>query len=118
MAVEDRQTNNEELLQLAIKAAKSGQKEGARVMFRQVYARDRTNETAMLWLAKLADSPKQRAQWLERVLDVNPENDTAKRGLQRMNYQQTASDNRILIIFGAVAGVMLIIVVIVLLLIL
>ena len=108
MAVENG-TDNEELLQLAIKAAKTGQKDGAKVMFRQVFQRDKRNETAMLWLAKLAKSPKERQQWLKRVLNVNPDNTAAQNAMEKIKYNRAASDNRTMILFGAVAVVMIVI---------
>lgn len=103
-------TNNEELLNLAKKAARSGNKDGARVMFRQVYDRDKRNEDAMLWLAKIARSEQEREQWLRRVLDQNPDNATAQRALEKLNYNRSARNNRTLIMFGGVAVVMLLIV--------
>jgi hypothetical protein len=109
VAVNKQATNNEDLLQLAIKAAKGGQKDGAKVMFRQVYSRDKRNETAMMWLAKLAKSQKERVLWLNRVLAVNSDNEAAKQALERINYKRAASDNRIMLLFGAVAFVMIVI---------
>jgi len=104
------QTNNEELLQMAIKTAKSGNKDSARVMLRQVHQRDRSNETAMLWLAKVARTREERESWLNRILEQNPDNETAKKALEKMAYKQAARDNRTIVMFGAVAAVMLIIV--------
>lgn len=109
MAVSDnKQTNNEELLQLAIKAAKNNQKDGARVMFRQVWQRDKRSETAMIWLAKLAKTPKERQEWLTRVIKVNPTNETAKDALAKMKHNRAAGENRTLLLFGVVAVVMIV----------
>jgi thioredoxin-like negative regulator of GroEL len=106
--VAGRKTNNEELLQLAIKASKRGDKEGARVMLRQVHSQDQRNETAMMWMAKIARSEKERQHWLQRVLDVNPDNKAAKNALKRMQYKRAATENRTLLLFGAVAVVMIV----------
>lgn len=103
-------TNNEELLNLAKKAAKSGNRDGARVMLRQIYDRDKRNENAMLWLAKVARNEQEREQWLNRVLDVNPDNATAQKAIEKLNYKRSARNNRTLILFGGVAVVMLLIV--------
>ena len=108
MAIDDRQTNNEELLHMAIKAAKSGQRDGARMLFRQLYGRDKRNETVLLWLARVARSQKERIQWLERVLELNPENEAATKALQRMNYRREAIENRTLLLFGGMAAIMVI----------
>lgn len=115
-AGEKQHTNNEELLQMAIKAAKSGQKDGARVMLRQVWSRNKRDERAMIWLAKVANTPEERREWLNRVLQVNPENETAKKALAQMKRQDAATDNRLLVVFGAVAVVMVVLVVAVLIL--
>jgi cytochrome c-type biogenesis protein CcmH/NrfG len=110
-----KQVNNEDLLQLAIKAARAGQTDGARVMLRQVVARDRNNETAMLWLAKIAKNRKERVAWLNRVLDQNPDNAAARKALDRMEYKRAATENRMLVLYGAVAVVMVIVTIVVLL---
>lgn len=102
------QANNEELMQMAIEAARNGQKDGARMMFRQLYSRNRRNETAMLWLAKLATTEAERKQWLARILEVNPDNVAARRALDKMKYSKQASDNSTLIIFGGIAIAMLV----------
>lgn len=108
MVADDKHTDNEELLQLAIRAARSGQKDGARVMFRQLIGRDRNNETALLWLAKLAQNQKERMQWLQRVLEVDPDNEMAQNAVHRMTYRKEAVENRTLLLFGAAAAVMII----------
>lgn len=108
MAAQEKPVNNEEMLQLAINAAKKGQREGARVMFRELHQRDRRNETAMLWLAKLAQDDQERIQWLERVLEVNPANPTALKALEKMQYMRSAVENRMLFLFGGVAVVMIV----------
>jgi Tfp pilus assembly protein PilF len=103
-----KQPNREELLQMAIRTAKAGNKEGARVMLRQVLSEDKRNERAMLWMAKTAPSRSERQQWLERVLQINPDNDQARAALKRMAYRRSARDNRTLLIFGMVAGVLIV----------
>lgn len=106
------QPNREELLQLAIRTAKSGNKEGARVMLRQVLSEDRYNERAMMWMAKIASTKSERRQWLERALEVNPNNDQAKAALKKMVYKTSARENRTLLIYGMVAGVLIVLLVV------
>lgn len=96
----EQETSNEELLQMGIRAAKQGQKEGARVMLRQVYSRDKRNERAMLWLARVARNTNERRQWLDRVLKINPNNEAAQNMLSKLNYQDAARDNRTLLVWG------------------
>lgn len=109
-------TNNEQLLNMAIQTAKSGQREGARVMFMQVWEANKRNEEAMLWLAKLAKNKQERQKWLERVIQINPDNKTAKKALTKMNRSRAANENQQLLLFGAAAAVMLVVVVAIVLL--
>lgn len=101
--------NREQLLNLAITTAKSGNRDAARVMFSQVLAQDKRNERAMLWMASIARSRQERAEWLQRVLEVNPEQEYARDTLRKMKYTKSARDNRVLIIFGVLVGVLIIV---------
>lgn len=106
-------TNNEELLQLGIQAVKRKDYQNARVLLLQVYERDRRNEVVMMWLAKIAGTRDERIQWLERVLDVNPDNTNAKSGLEKLKYKQAADENRTLLLFGGIAAVMIVLVLVI-----
>lgn len=106
--------NREQLLRMAIQSAKQGNKDGARVMLRQILDEDQTNERAMLWMAKTSKSVSERRNWLENVLKVNPESEVAQRALDQMDYQENASETRKLFIFGGVAiGVIMLITIII-----
>ncbi len=109
----NQEANNEELLQMAIRAAKSGQKDGARMMFRQVYDRNRRNETALMWLAKLSKDKKERREWMERILEINPDNAAAQKAIKQIVYKKQASDNRTLVLFGGLAVVMFVVVIVI-----
>jgi thioredoxin-like negative regulator of GroEL len=100
--------NREELLRMAINTAKQGNRGPARVMFTQILSEDKQNERAMLWMAKLADTKAERQQWLNRVLAVNPNNESARVALQRMNYKSSARENQTLILFGAIVIVLIV----------
>jgi thioredoxin-like negative regulator of GroEL len=100
--------NREQLLQMAIASAKKGNADGARMMLRQILSEDRRNERALLWMAKLARTKKERLEWLERVLDANPDNEQARKQKRRMEYVNSAQQNRTLLIFGVVAGVLVV----------
>ena len=101
--------NREELLQMAIQAAKTGQKDGARMMFRQVLEADRRNERAMMWLAKLADNKEERVQWLQKALEVNPENTAARQTLNTIKYKRAASEGRTLFLFGVIVAILVVV---------
>lgn len=92
--------NREELFNMAVEAAKQGNRQGAKVMFRQVLGENRKDTRVMMWMAKLATSRKERIQWLNKVLDVNPEHEAALQALKKMNYSDTAGRNRMLMKLG------------------
>ncbi len=96
MANSDNQPNKEDMLRLGMQAARNGQRQPARMMFGQVLEQDPDNVRALLWMAKLAE-PDDRAHWLERVLDADPENETALRVLGRMEQSENASRNKVLL---------------------
>jgi thioredoxin-like negative regulator of GroEL len=112
------QASNEELIQMAVRAAKNGQKEGAKRLFMEVYNRDKNNERAMLGLAQVANSVAEREQWLRAVLKVNPGNEVAQAAIRKLKYKHAANDNRTLLIWGGLAILLLIVVVVVLVLVL
>ena len=106
--------NREELLQLAIRTAKEGNPQGARVIFQQVLAQDRRNERALVWMASLTKDKKERRQYLRRALRVSPRNAAARQELERMDRMEKARSNRTLIYGGLVvlAAVLLIVLVV------
>jgi ABC-type multidrug transport system permease subunit len=75
--------NREELLQMAINTAQAGNRD--------------------------AESKNERAQWLNRVLQVNPNNEGARDALERMTRSSAARQNRTFIIFGVVLVVLVIV---------
>jgi cytochrome c-type biogenesis protein CcmH/NrfG len=109
----NQQPNREQLLQMAINSAKSGNRDGARMMLRQVLSEDKRNERAMMWMANIARSKAERRQWLERVLDVNPDHDQAQALVNKMQYRASAQQNRTLLIFGVVVGVLVVLMIVV-----
>lgn len=64
-----------------INAAKAGDKETARRLIREVLAREPHHEAAWLWLAGVAETPKEAVEALKKALAVNPSNDKAREGL-------------------------------------
>jgi thioredoxin-like negative regulator of GroEL len=71
--------NLEHLLQLGIRTAKAGNRESARMMFQQVLDSDKRNERAWLWMASIADNEVDRRRYLETVLQINPNNEQARK---------------------------------------
>ena len=69
------------LLQQGIALAKAGRREEARALLLQVIDLDERNETAWLWISGVVDNDEDRGIALENVLQINPNNAWAKRGL-------------------------------------
>ncbi|MCA9882921.1 MAG: hypothetical protein KC546_14940 [Anaerolineae bacterium] len=90
------QPHREELYNMAVSAAREGNRQGAIVLFGQILQQDRRNTRAMMWMAKLATSPADRQRWLNRVLDADPENETAQKLLDKMSYGDAVKRNRLL----------------------
>jgi len=68
-------------LNQAIREAKAGRKEEARLLLEAVLDADERNERAWLWLSGVVDSDAERVVCLENVLAINPENQVAAKGL-------------------------------------
>ncbi|HEX9922860.1 MAG TPA: thermonuclease family protein [Anaerolineae bacterium] len=71
-------------LEEAIKAIKAGDKDTGREMLADILQADLDNEMAWLWLSSVVESDERKRQCLERVLQINPDNMAAKRGLDML----------------------------------
>jgi twitching motility two-component system response regulator PilG len=78
-------------LQAGIAAAKAGNKDEARGHLQAATQLDATSELAWLWLAEVAESPADALACWQRVLEVNPQNDRARQGLERCQAQLAAT---------------------------
>jgi hypothetical protein len=78
------------ILQLGIEAAREGNREEARNLFGLLTRQEPDNLQAWLWLAGVADGPEERRAALERVLELDPTNEMAVKGLQAMGVSPTA----------------------------
>lgn len=103
------QPNREELYQMAVSAARNGQKQGARMMFRRILSENPGDERVLIWMAKLANNTTDRRKWLERVLELNPDNETALRVIGQMQHHGMADRNKALFRIGIVAYVVVVI---------
>lgn len=68
-------------LHQAILAIKDGDETAGEALLAQVLAEDPHNESALLWLFKIADTVEERRQYVEQALKINPDSIWAKRGL-------------------------------------
>ncbi|MBN1485789.1 MAG: alpha/beta fold hydrolase [Chloroflexia bacterium] len=73
-----------EKLAQAIQAAKAGQQQVARTLLAQVVQEEPEHEQAWLWLAAVSPGEQQKRFCLERVLQINPQNKAARRGLDSL----------------------------------
>ncbi len=64
-------------LRHGIEAAKSGNRNEARVLLMRVAEAEPKNETAWLWLASISEYPEELLVFLQNVLSINPENQRA-----------------------------------------
>ncbi len=71
------------LLQQAIDLAKSGERDAAEMLIRQVLETDPNNEVAWIWLSGVSRDVLVKRTALERALQLNPDNQLAKEGLKR-----------------------------------
>ena len=71
----------ETTLQQAITAAKAGRRAEARRLLETVLDADEHNEQAWIWMSSVVDSDEERVICLENVLAINPQNETARKGL-------------------------------------
>lgn len=77
-------TDPDSILQLGIEAARDGNKEEARNLFRLLIGEDSQNVQAWLWLAGVSESLDERRTALERVLELDPDNDMALKSKQAL----------------------------------
>jgi CheY-like chemotaxis protein len=64
-------------VQRGVTASHSGNKELAKQSFLQAIVYDNTNEMAWLWLASVAEQSEEKLSHLNKVLSLNPNNETA-----------------------------------------
>jgi hypothetical protein len=75
------------LLQEGIAATKAGQPELARERLLQAIELDDHNEQVWLWLSQVVESDEDRYVCMENILTINPDNATARAGLEYLRQQ-------------------------------
>ncbi|MEM6529596.1 MAG: hypothetical protein AAF653_14960, partial [Chloroflexota bacterium] len=78
-------------LRQAIAAARSGDRATAMRLLQRVIEQDNRNETAWMWMASISTSTTDKRRYLQRVLSINPSNQTARTALERLGGQAAAS---------------------------
>jgi len=79
---ESQEARLKEWFQAGVAAARAGRFQQARNHLRQVTAHDPQNEEAWLWLAGVADDPRESLACLAQALTINPRNTHAKAGIR------------------------------------
>jgi Tfp pilus assembly protein PilF len=90
---ESKNPNLDDLMRLGMSTAKQGNRDNARVIFRQVLDADKRHVGAWLWLASLAENNTDRRRYLETVLRLDPDNETAKKQLAKLDQAVSRSEN-------------------------
>ena len=82
-------------VQRGIEANNQEQKQFARQCFMQAIVYDNRNEMAWLWLASVTEPFEEKIAHFHRVLEINPENETARETIRstREKMLQTAFEN-------------------------
>jgi tetratricopeptide (TPR) repeat protein len=73
-----------ELRRQGIAAAKAGQKDQARQLLQQSLRLDPASEAAWLWLTSVARDQRERLFCLNKLLEINPNNEMALQSLQQL----------------------------------
>ncbi|HET89864.1 MAG TPA: hypothetical protein ENN99_03865 [Chloroflexi bacterium] len=81
-----------DLLEMGIAAARSGNRDEARMLLEGATLHEPDNEQAFLWLSFVLDDPELSMRCLERVLEINPHNERAKQGLAWLRSQHADQD--------------------------
>ncbi len=74
-----------DLRQRGIRAAKAGEKDEARQLLQLSIRLEPENEAAWLWLASVSRDNRERVFCLQKLLEINPENETARKALAAAN---------------------------------
>lgn len=79
--------------QQAVEAFQAGDRERASELLEQVLAEDPKNDNAWYFLAAAQTDPTKRREYLNRVLEINPEHKRAREVLDRLNASEEAAQS-------------------------
>ena len=78
-------------VQRGVGAAKEDRRDFARQCFLQAISHDLENELAWLWLASISEQAEEKTSYLQKVLEINPENSAARMSLNSLSSRKNAS---------------------------
>lgn len=81
----------ETLLREGIDDARNGDRASARIKFERVVELDDGNEKGWFWLASTLDTDEERRAALDKVLEINPNNDRARKALDALEARMAAA---------------------------
>lgn len=73
-----------------IAAAQAGRKDEARELLRAAIRMEPTHEAAWLWLASVANSRQEKVFCLQKLLEINPQNEKAQQALAALQQPEAA----------------------------
>ena len=79
------------ILQRGIEAIRAGERAEARELFRMVTREDPRNAQGWLWLAGAAEDREEKRAALERVMEIEPQNALARKGLSALAGTRTGA---------------------------
>jgi hypothetical protein len=79
-------------LQAGITAAREDRRAEARALLQQALQANPRSEQGWLWMSAVVESEAERRICLERVLTINPYNQTAQSGLEKLNSGHSPED--------------------------
>jgi hypothetical protein len=79
-------------LQAGITAAREGHQAEARALLKEALQANPLSEQGWLWMSAVVDTTPERRVCLERVLNINPGNHTARAGLERLDVPDGPGD--------------------------
>ncbi|MFN8379738.1 MAG: hypothetical protein U0452_13815 [Anaerolineae bacterium] len=82
----------ETLLREGIDDARRGERASARIKFERVVELDDRNEKGWFWLASVLDTDEERRAALDKVLEINPNNDRARKALDALEARMDAAE--------------------------
>jgi hypothetical protein len=80
-------------LNAGIAAAREGRREEARELLQQALQADPRSEQGWLWMSAVVETDDERRICLERVLTINPKNQTAQAGLEKLGSADGLGDS-------------------------
>lgn len=80
------------LLNQAIVAIRAGDLDGGRKLLESVLETDPKNENAWLWMSAAVSTDDERRHCLQQILNINPDNAQAKRGMEKLGPPPSAAE--------------------------